>query len=131
MRIASPKRVIVLAAACGLALCGCSMFHRTSPQQEYFNALKMGNAAQASQLWLQMSPEQRARFERGEDIRPSISHNAVQQAIDQHYSDQGEDGATSNQVQVNPDLGGGLQDLPSYLNSQNIGGTPQIAPSGQ
>ncbi len=64
-------------------------------------------------------------------MRPTVSHNAVQQAIDDHYSDRGEDGATPSQVQVNPDLGGSLQDLPSYLDSQDIGGTPQIAPSSQ
>ena len=49
---------------------------------QYFDALKTGNSAQASQLWLQMTPDQRAKFERGEGIRPSVTHNDVQQAID-------------------------------------------------
>jgi len=131
MRIAYRKRAMVLSAAFGLVFAGCSFFHKTQPQQEYFNALKMGNAAQASQLWLQMSPDQRAQFERGEGIRPSVSHDAVQQTINEHYADQDEDGSSSNHVQVNPDLGGGLQDLPSYINSQGSGAAPQIAPSVQ
>ncbi len=121
----------MLSAAFGLMAGGCSLFHGTPPQQRYLDALKMGNAAQASQVWLQMSPEQRAQFQHGEGIRPTVSHNAVQQAIDDHYADQDEDGSTSNQVQVNPDLGGSLQDLPSYLNSEGGGETPQPAPSDQ
>jgi hypothetical protein len=79
--------------ACAIALSGCWPFNRTPPQQEYFNALKIGNSAQASQLWLQMTPDQRAKFERGEDIRPSVSNKDVQQAIDEHYSEQGDGGS--------------------------------------
>ena len=107
---------------------GCWPFNRTPPQQSYFNALKMGNSAEASQIWLQMTPDQRAQFERGEGIRPSVSHSDVQQAIDQHY-EQGDDGNTSNNIQTTPDLGGGLQDLPSYLNAGGEGGSPQPAPA--
>jgi hypothetical protein len=98
------------------------------PQQSYFNALKMGNSAEASQIWLQMTPDQRAQFERGEGVRPSVSHSDVQQAIDQHY-EQGDDGNTSNHTQMTPDLGGELQDLPSYLNAGGEGGNPQPAPA--
>src|SRR5258708_8542831 len=72
--------------ACAIAFSGCWPFNRTPPQQQYFNALKIGNSAQASQLWLQMTPDQRAKFERGEGIRPSASNKDVQQAIDDHHS---------------------------------------------
>lgn len=114
-----------------ITLGGCWPFNRTPPQQEYFNALKIGNSAQASQLWLQMTPEQRAKFERGEDIRPSVSHNDVQQAIDEHYSEQQDDSSTPKHIELTPDLGGGLQNLPSYLNANGAGGVAQPAPPEQ
>ena len=55
-----------------IAFSGCWPFNRTPPQQEYFNALKIGNSAQASQIWLRMTPDQRAKFRRGEGIRLRI-----------------------------------------------------------
>jgi hypothetical protein len=114
--------------ACAMTLGGCWPFNRTPAQQEYFNALKIGNSAQASQLWLQMTPDQRAKFERGEGIRPSVSHNDVQQAIDEHYAQQDDDGSAPKHVDLTPNLGGGLQDLPSYLNANGAAGAPQPAP---
>lgn len=118
--------------ACAIALSGCWPFNRTPPQQEYFNALKNGNSAQASQLWLQMTPDQRAKFERGEDIRPSVSNKDVQQAIDEHYSEQDDDGSAPKHVNLTPPgAGAGLQDLPSYLNANGASGAPQPAPPEQ
>lgn len=118
--------------ACAIALSGCWPFNRTPPQQEYFNALKNGNSAQASQLWLQMTPDQRAKFERGEDIRPSVSNKDVQQAIDEHYSEQDDDGSAPKHVNLTPPgAGAGLQDLPSYLNANGASGAPQPAPGDQ
>jgi hypothetical protein len=116
--------------ACAIAFGGCWPFNRTPPQQEYFNALKIGNSAQASQLWLQMSPDQRAKFERGEGIRPSTSPKDVQQAIDEHYADQDDESAPKS-VELAPGTGAGLQDLPSYLNANGAAGAPQPAPPGQ
>lgn len=121
-------------AVCAIAFGGCWPFNRTPPQQEYFNALKIGNSAQASQIWLQMSPGQRAQFERGEGIRPSTSPKSVQQAIDEHYySDQNDDGSAPKQVELTPGTGtgAGLQDLPSYLKADSANGAPQPAPPGQ
>ncbi|MGZ6205891.1 MAG: hypothetical protein ACXWMT_13355, partial [Candidatus Binataceae bacterium] len=115
---------------CTIAFSGCWPFNRTPPQQEYFNALKIGNSAQASQLWLQMTPDQRAKFERGEGIRPSVSHDDVQQAIDDHYSEQDDDGPASKHVELAPP-GAGLQGLPSYLNANGAAGAQQPAPPGQ
>lgn len=117
--------------ACAIAFGGCWPFNRTPPQQEYFNALKIGNSAQASQLWLQMTPDQRAKFERGEGIRPSVSHGDVQQAIDEHYAGQDDDSSAPKHVELAPGAGAGLQDLPSYLNANGTDGAPQPAPAGQ
>jgi len=116
-------------AACAIALSGCWPFNRTPPQQEYLNALKMGNSAQASQLWLQMTPDQRAQFERGEGIRPGVSHNDVQQAIDEHYAEQEDDGSAPKQAELTP--GPSLRDLPSYLKANGAAGAPQPAAADQ
>jgi hypothetical protein len=118
--------------ACAIALGGCWLYNRMPPQQEYFNALKIGNSAQASQLWLQMTPDQRAKFERGEDIRPSVSNKDVQQAIDEHYAEQGDDSDAPKHVNLAPlGAGAGLQDLPSYLNAGGAAGAPPSAPPEQ
>ncbi len=117
--------------AFAIALSGCWPFNRTPPQQEYFNALKIGNSAQASQLWLQMTPDQRAKFGRGEGIRPSVSHDDVQQTIDEHYAEQDDDGSAPKHVELAPGTGAGLQDLPSYLNANGAAGAPQPAPPAQ
>ena len=122
------SRFIVV--ACAITFCGCWPFNRTPPQQKYFNALKNGNSAQASQLWLQMTPDQRAKFERGEGIRPSASNKDVQQAIDEHDSEQSDDGSPPKHVDLAPP-GAGLQDLPSYLNANGGSGAPQPAPPEQ
>jgi hypothetical protein len=116
--------------ACAVAFSGCWPFNRTPPQQEYFNALKIGNSAQASQLWLQMTPDQRAKFERGEDIRPSVSNKDVQQAIDEHYSEQSDGGSAPKHIDLAPP-DAGLQDLPAYLNANGASGAPQPAPAEQ
>jgi hypothetical protein len=118
-------------AACAIALGGCWPFDRTPPQQKYFNALKIGNSAEASQLWLQMTPDQRAQFERGEGIRPGVSSHDVQQAIDQHYAAQDDDGSAPKQAELTPGAGAGLQDLPSYLKANGSAGAPQPAPPEQ
>lgn len=112
---------------CAMALSGCWPFNRTSPQQEYFNALQKGNAAQASQLWLHMTPEERASFERGEGIRPTLSLKDVQHEIDEHYAEQDDDDSAPKQLKLAPGAGGALQDLPSYLNANGAA----AAPAGQ
>jgi hypothetical protein len=125
----APRRLIAIAlAACAIALAGC--WNRTPPQQEYFDALRRGNSAQASQLWLQMTPDQRAQFGHGEGIRPSVSHGDVQQAIDEHYSEQDDEGSAPKQVDLAPP-GGGLQDLPAYLKSNGADGAEPPPPLGQ
>jgi hypothetical protein len=140
-REARALRRLVGAAAltlAAMALGGCWPFghHGPPPQQQYFDALKLGNAAQASQIWLSMTPEERLKFERGQDVRPSVSPRDVQHAVAEHYADQAEDDDNSapKQVELAPE-GGGLQDLPGYL--KEYGGAsgaspsaPAVAPAG-
>jgi hypothetical protein len=121
-------------AICAIAFSGCWPFNRTPPQQKYFDALKVGNSAQASQIWLQMSPGQRTEFERGQGIRPSTSPKSVQQAIDEHYySEENDDDSAPKQVELAPGTGtgAGLQDLPSYLKGNSATSAPQPAPTDQ
>jgi hypothetical protein len=92
---AAPLLILVITLSSAITLSGCWPFNRTPPQQEYFNALKIGNSAQASQIWLHMTPDERAKFGRGENIRPSVSSKDVQQAIDEHYADQDDDSWSS------------------------------------
>jgi hypothetical protein len=112
-----------------IAFSGCWPFNRTPPQQKYFNALKIGNSAEASQIWLHMTPDERAKFGRGENIRPSVSSKDVQQAIDEHYADQDDDSSANKQVEPAPGSGAGLQDLPSYLNANGGAGVTPSAPA--
>ncbi len=112
---------------------GCASIGHSGPpaQQQYFDALKLGNAAQASQIWLRMTPEERMKFERGQDIRPSTSPQEVQRAVVEHYAEHAddEDDSTPKQVELGPH-GGGLQDLPAYIQQYGgAGGAPQSAPA--
>lgn len=130
--IAAMSRVIFIAPVmvCAVALGGCWPFGRNTPppQQRYFNALKMGNAAQASQIWLKMDAGDRMKFERGQDIRPSVSHQEVQQEITEHYAQQAEgDDSAHKQTQLKPG-GAGLQNLPAYLNLIQ-GGSQPVTPA--
>ena len=127
------RRLVAVAALalCPLALGGCWPFGHGDPppQQQYFDALKRGNAAQASHLWLTMSPEDRMKFERGQDVRPSVSPQEVRHAINEHDADQAGDGNSEpTQVEMSPG-GAGLQDLPSYLNQSGGAASPSGAPA--
>jgi len=72
--------VIVLSTASG-----CFLFHKKSPQQQYTEALMRGNSMQASQLWLNMSPDDRMKFARGEGFKADESTKKdVQQMMMRH-----------------------------------------------
>ena len=99
----------------------CSLFHKKSPQQQYTEALMRGNSMQASQVWLQMSPEDRMKFARGEGFAPDeASKKDAQQMMMNHYEEKasGNSGADSTQEQMPTPLGASLQQLPG-LDSQS------------
>jgi hypothetical protein len=109
---------IVLCAASG-----CSLFHKKSPQQEYTEALMRGNAMQASQVWLNMSPEDRIKFARGEGFKPGEStQKDVQQMMMNHYGDQSGEGPNATEQteeQMPTPLGASLKDLPAASGSSS------------
>jgi redox-sensitive bicupin YhaK (pirin superfamily) len=97
---------------------GCFLFHKESPQQQYTEALMRGNSMQASQVWLNMSPEDRMKFARGEGIQPDQTEEKkdVQQMLTNHYDNQSEEGpsnAEQMEEQMPTPLGASLKNLPS------------------
>ncbi len=61
--------VVLMLALAAMTVGGCSHHSAETPQQQFLEALKRGNSAQASQIWLHMSPEQRVMFERGQGLQ--------------------------------------------------------------
>lgn len=112
----SVKGATVLASSLLLtaALCGCWPFHRgPTPQQQLFDALNRGNAAQANRLWLEMSPADRLKFNHGEGIRPAVSPKQLEQQIRKHLL---ANQSTPNEAElpIDPEmLHGGLRNLES------------------
>jgi redox-sensitive bicupin YhaK (pirin superfamily) len=114
---------ILLLAIVLSATSGCSLFHKKSPQQEYSEALMRGNAMQASQVWLNMSPEDRMKFARGEGFAPDEStHKDVQQMMMNRYANEAGEGSSGGgqmQEQMPTPLGASLKDLPAASGSSS------------
>jgi hypothetical protein len=109
---------VAMAAAAVLALAGCWPFgaRKPTPQQQFLDAIKHGQSAQASQIWLHMSGEDRLKWSRGQGITPEVSRDELQNRINHHYERElngaGDNGASSEPL--TPDINGGsLQDLPA------------------
>ncbi len=117
-------RKIAIAIAVAIFAAGCWPWHHgKSPQQQYAEALMHGNAMAASQIWLNMSPEDRVKFTRGEGISPdpAEAENAKRQIL-QHYQSEMEEGegtAASAPMEQNipTPLGQALQSLPEVSGS--------------
>ena len=112
-------RSSALLVAFAVSASGCFLFHKKSPQQEYTEALMRGNAMQASQMWLNMSPEDRMKFARGEGFAPDQAEQKkdVQQMLINHYQNQSENGGDQTQEQMPTPLGASLKDLPGASDS--------------
>ena len=62
--------LILMSALAG----GCSLLHHgESPQQQFMEAVDHGNSAQATQIWLNMSADDRASFSHGIGFKPQTS----------------------------------------------------------
>jgi redox-sensitive bicupin YhaK (pirin superfamily) len=118
----TPRPSALLLAIILLGSSGCFLFHKKSPQQEYTEALMRGNSMQASQVWLNMSPEDRMKFARGEGIQPdqATQKKDIQQMMMKHSENQsGEASGNTAQMeeQVPTPLGASLQQLPGIDSS--------------
>ncbi len=93
-----------------LAVSGCSLFGRgrQTPQQQFLDALNRGNSAEASQIWLGMTPEDRNKFRLGQGMTPAASPEEITKMI----SEQGLD-ANNGPITIGPHTGACLLDLPS------------------
>ncbi len=91
--------------ALALGAQGCSLFHHgESPQQKFMDALNRGNGAQASQLWLTMSAEDRSNFSHNIGFQRQVNKDEIARAMLKHQREaaakDGEeaDDATSNEA---------------------------------
>lgn len=141
-----------IAALLMLAAPGCSLFHRHSvpPQQQFINALKQGNGPQANQIWLTMTPDDRANLSHSVELRPPVSKEELKTELARHQAqspdadttDQGLRDALSGEIQegdinsqqlelpgldIDPSANG-LQSLPGLSGTDAV---PQIAPDSQ
>ena len=76
-----------------------------------------GNSMQASQVWLNMSPEDRMKFARGEGFQPdhATQKKDIQQMMMKHYENQSGEGSGNTEQpeeQMPTPLGASLQQLP-------------------
>jgi hypothetical protein len=110
---------IALLAIALTSTSGCFLFHKKSPQQEYTEAIMRGNAMQASQIWLNMSPEDRMKFARGEGFKPTESTQKDVQQMMMDHANQSEGPGTGEQMreQIPTPLGASIKDLPTASES--------------
>jgi hypothetical protein len=113
----------IAALACAFALAGCWPFGHSgpTPQQQYLDALNHGHSAEASQIWLTMSPADRAKWARSEGVSPQVSPDEIKKQVMQHYQDEAgsEQEGDSGVTQIVPAGGAGLQNLPSIAPPPN------------
>jgi len=115
---------VALVIALAVALGGCSHNQAETPQQQFLEALKRGNSAQASQIWLKMSPDERVKFERGQGLQPATSPKDLQQEVMRRAMEEaaGDEADHPSEQSITPPSGGGLNDLPQYLKSAQPSG---------
>ena len=112
---------VALMLALAAMLAGCSHHSAETPQQQFLQALKRGNSAQASQIWLHMSPEERVMFERGQGLQPAQSPKEMQQEVMRRAMEEA-NGEEADQPTAAPAPSGTLGDLPQLLNNSHAGG---------
>jgi hypothetical protein len=119
------KPAMAIALIVSVISCAGCWHHSPTPQQQYADALRHGNGAEAMQIWLHMSGDERMAYQRGEGVQAQVSTEEVQKQVARHYLDKStpeewrpEGDATVEKVA--PNLGGAtFQDLPKYIGSQN------------
>ncbi len=122
------KTPLAIAAALCIAAAGCwPWHHEETPQQRFIAALNHGHSAEASQIWLRMSPEDKVKFAQSQGMQPGSNPDEVKKLVLQHYEDKAE-GAEGAQ-----DVGGGEE----TIETPNIGvggaglqNLPGLAPQG-
>jgi hypothetical protein len=121
------RAMVLLTAACAIALAGCSSGQ--TQQQKFMEAMNHGNAAKANQIWLHMDTESREEFAHSQGMKPDLSQDDLKKQVMQHYQDEmsgggNDSGETVDRPTPNVHLGG-LQSLPDYVGPS--GAAPQSA----
>ncbi|MGH7866012.1 MAG: hypothetical protein ACREQB_13555 [Candidatus Binataceae bacterium] len=111
--------IFLALALTSVSVAGCWPFggDEPTPQQKFMEALGRGQSAQASRIWLEMTPEERVAFSRSEGLKPAADPQKVQEDVIRRFMMKS--GQVSSDVgveQITPPTGGGLQELPRYLN---------------
>jgi hypothetical protein len=116
--VAARIALAAFAGALSIGVAGCWPWHHSepTPQEQYLHALSSGQSAQASQIWLNMSPEDRIKWDTSQGVQPSASPEEIKSQVMKHYQEQmGEQNGDQDEniETVSPDLGGGgLDALP-------------------
>jgi hypothetical protein len=101
---------------------GCSLHRAEPPQQQFMEAVERGNSAQASEIWLNMSADDRANFSHSIGFAPQTSPAEVvddlerrqQAANTENGGDFIDDGQTVEYPGLDTDLKrGSLRNLPN------------------
>jgi hypothetical protein len=122
---------IVVAVAC-VAAAGCWPWHQSeTPQQRFIEALSRGQSAQASQIWLKMSAQDKVKFAQSQGMESGANPDEVNKLVVKHYEDQaqGTEGAQDTGGETVEGLGapiGGasLQNLPGLTNPPQATSAP-------
>src|SRR6266436_9664272 len=84
-----------IAALLMLVLPGCSLFHHgVPPQQQFLDALKRGNGPEANQIWLTMTPDDRANLSHSAEIRPPVSKEELETELARHQAQSADSDST-------------------------------------
>lgn len=95
--------IVILLAA----LAGCAMLHHgDTPQQQFMSALQRGNGPEASQIWLNMSADDRANLSHGKGLKPLTSPEEIKAKLtEQERQGAGESASSGQGPEANADNG--------------------------
>ncbi|HEV3108971.1 MAG TPA: hypothetical protein VGY99_00645 [Candidatus Binataceae bacterium] len=116
------RRALLLLIAAGIG--ACSWFHHPTPQQQMLDALNHGNAAQASNIWQQMSQKDRMKFNRGQGFTPAVPPEQVMKTLTEMSPDDAQGPITIKP----PGAGATLLDLPQIAHPQTAAPAPPPEP---
>ncbi len=88
-------RRVAMALMLAAGAAGCSLFHHgESAPQQFLDALNRGNAAQASQMWLNMSADDREALSHNQGIKASLTQKDMASAAARQRDRRAADGVT-------------------------------------
>ncbi len=128
------RRIVaaVFVAFASTAFLACSMFHHgdVSPQQQFMSALQHGNGPQMNQIWLNMSPDDRANLAHSRGFKPLTSPDEVKAKLKQAAEAQNQDAEADGSGFVANDGGAQQIEVPTVnTNGGGLGNLPGLSGS--